>query len=238
MKKSYIAVLVILGLAIISWLLYIVARGEDIELAVKDPVIGSDNAAVTIEEFADFQCPACAAAAPTIKELLATFPTQVKLVYRDFPLTQIHPQAFEVAQGGLCVAQQGKFADFSEAMYENQAEWVNDSEKLATFMRVTVLGLEVDIQQWDECMASRASAKEVRRDMGEGTSRDVQSTPTFFIDGEKIENPPSLFAWIQLIEEKLRAKGLEPEKLMPQETAEETPEGENMEDGSMEEAAQ
>ena len=211
MKKPIIIVGVILGLAVVSWVLILIARGQSYELSFVDPVLGSEDAPVLIEEFSDFQCPACAASAPIVKEALTNYPTQVKFVYKDFPLASIHPQARPAAIGVLCAAQQGKFEEFHDSIFENQADWTTGGGNIQDYMSNLVDENEINRQEWEACISSRDAKKAVDANFDEGRSRGVNSTPTFFVNGTQITPPQSVFQWIQAIDKALEEKGIEPE---------------------------
>src|SRR5208283_1293688 len=85
------------------------------------PQRGPRDAPVTIVEFSDFQCPYCGSAAPVLKQLLATYPTQVRLVFRNLPLRTMHPQAIYAAQAGVCADAQGKFWEIHDVLFTRQS---------------------------------------------------------------------------------------------------------------------
>src|SRR4029079_8656742 len=97
------------------------ARRHTIEVPADDPPIGPASAPVTLIEFSDFQCPFCQRVAPTLKQIRATYGDRVRIVWKDFPLTQIHPQACDAAQAGNCAQEQGKFWEFHDQLFANQA---------------------------------------------------------------------------------------------------------------------
>ena len=213
MKNIVIGVLVVVGVAVLGWGLIFLARGEAYELTVFDPSIGPEDAPILIEEFADFQCPACAANFPIIADAIKEFPTQVRFVYRDYPISAIHPSALAAATGALCAAQQGKFNEFHDELFLKQAEW-EDQAGVTTIDNVLVelaLANELNVEDFNRCRDSRTAKKEVSSDFKEGNDREVTSTPTFFINGNKIETPGSVFGWIQAINKELDIKGIQSE---------------------------
>ncbi len=193
--------------------LTMLASGSGYDLAVKDPSSGTADAPVVIEEFADFQCPACKVAAAPIKEVLKAYPTQVRFVYRDFPIPG-HEHARVAAAAGLCAAQQEKFKPFYETVYGEQENWVAFDRAAFDAYLVSVAQkpeLNLDLADFNACRASRDAKREVENDYQEGISRSVDSTPTFFINGVKRAEVLSVFQWIQLINAELEKKGLQPE---------------------------
>ncbi len=214
MKKLYAIIGGLVGSVLIIWGLIFIAQGESYDLAIVDPAIGPNEAPILIEEFSDFECPACGANAPILKEALQEYPTQVKFVYKDFPLSSIHPQAREAAAGVLCAAQQGKFQEFHDGVFAEQSTWSGETGDITPYLATLVDEQGIDKAEWETCIASRQAKKAVDADFSEGRSRGVNSTPTFFLNGELVQTPQSVFQWIQLINTELEAQGLTPENAL------------------------
>ena len=216
------------------------ARGGTYEIAIQDPGKGPDEAPVLIEEFSDFECPACRANYRTISDLISQYPTQVKFVYKDFPLP-IHNQAQEAARGVLCAAQQEKFIVFHDAVFEDQPNWSAHSGDVGDLLNVLVGQEGMNQDDFDACTSSRDVKKAISADLLEGQNRGVSSTPTFFINGKKLEGGKSLFEWIQLVNEELEKKGLTPENELTESASDEAADEENTdatEEDSTEEATE
>lgn len=215
LKKGLVAGGVVLGLIAIAFVLILVARGGDYALTMTEPSIGPEDAPVLIEEFADYQCPACQASYKALKSLVSQYPTQVRFVYNDFPLP-IHDQAQKAARGVLCAGQQGKYWELHDAIFDQQTSWsTNGSDINDTFDGlVATQGLNKD--DFDACYTSRNVRNAISEDLIEGQNRGVNSTPTFFVNGKKIQGGQSLFQWIQLVNEELSKKGLTPENSLNQ----------------------
>jgi len=96
------------------------APRHTIEVAADDPSIGPASAPVTLIEFSDFQCPFCQRVAPTLKQVKQKYGDKVRVVWKDFPLTQIHPQAFKASEAAHCAAEQGKFWEYHDRLFANQ----------------------------------------------------------------------------------------------------------------------
>lgn len=209
-KQVLITIAVIAGAVLIVGGLLFVARGTSYALTVLDPQKGPDDAPILVEEFSDFQCNACAAAYTIIKEVAKQYPNQVKFVYRDFPLPS-HFDARPAAVGALCAAQQGKFFEFHDRIFDEQAKWSAPDGDIDGLISDLVGEFELDRVDFELCQDSRDARNAVQKDVNEGTDLGVNATPTFFVGGEKIENPGSLFSWMKLIDLKLEEKGLTPE---------------------------
>jgi protein-disulfide isomerase len=155
-----------------------------------DPMSGNPNAEITIIEFSDFQCPFCAKfhaqTLPLIKENYIKS-GKVNFVYRDFPITGIHPNAMPAALASECADDQGKFWEYRDMIFENQNIWknLNTPDAINTFQEyATKLGL--DSTEFDLCLGSAKYSQEVNNDLQEGQRYGVTGTPGFFVGNEKI----------------------------------------------------
>jgi len=169
------------------------------------PAKGPADAPVTIVEFSDFQCPYCSRVLPSIDEALATYPTQVRLVYRQFPLN-IHPNAQKAAEASLCAQEQGKFWEMHDAMFANQQQLAVDQLKA----KAAELGL--DAEKFNQCLDSGKYAPKIREDMTAGAAAGVNGTPALFVNGRFLNGAVPFSAIQKLIEDELARKGIEPKK--------------------------
>ena len=165
-----------------------------------DPVKGDANAPVEIIEFSDFQCPFCSRwysdALPQIqKEYIDT--GKVKLVYRDFPLSSIHPQATPAAEAAECAKEQGKFWEFHDKLFENQASLSTASYK----QWAQELGLNT--QQFNDCVDKKKYQSEVTKDYQDGQAAGVTGTPSFFVNGINIRGAQPFSAFKTIIDQEL-----------------------------------
>ena len=144
-------------------------------------ISGPEDAAVVIVEFSDFECPFCARLQPTLAEIRSAYGDQVRTVYRHFPLTEIHPNAWKAAEAALCARDQGAFVAMHHAMFEEQGAL--DEANLQGIAR----GLGLDGGAFDECLGSGRYASEVGADFDAGVAAGVAGTPTMFINGVKVE---------------------------------------------------
>ncbi len=145
------------------------------------PVKGSESASVTVTEYADFQCPACASAYTLInKPLEEKYAGKVRFEFRHFPLRAIHAYAYEAALASECAADQGKFWEFVEMNYVNQKDL--SSETLRAWG--TALGLDADL--YDRCIRSKIKDDVVMSDVEEGEKMGVEGTPSYFVNGQRI----------------------------------------------------
>lgn len=145
-----------------------------------DPFQGKTGAPVTVVMFSDFQCSACAATHPILQKVLAEYGDKVRFVVRDFPLQEIHKDAFLAAQAANAAHAQGKFFDFTEILYRNQ-----DALDAASLSRYAA-DAGLNVAQFELDLQSGKFAAEVRRDMAEGKSYGITETPTIFVNGVKV----------------------------------------------------
>jgi protein-disulfide isomerase len=145
-----------------------------------DPAVGfamgSPKAPVTIVEFSDFQCPFCRNVVPTLKQLLAKYPDRVRVVFRDFPIPSLHPDAPLAHEAARCAGEQGQFWPYHDLLFERTN--VN-----ATALKQYAADIKLDEKKFAECLDSGRARAAVSADMEEGTRLGVSGTPTFFING-------------------------------------------------------
>ena len=144
---------------------------------------GNPSAAVTVVEFADLQCPACQAAHSQITTpLLEKYGTQIRFTFKHFPLRSLHRYALEAAMAAECSADQGKFWEYVDQVYAEQKKL--DLDQLSVWAKA--LGLDQDL--FDRCMQTKIKRTTVLADYEEGQELGVTGTPTYFVNGEKIES--------------------------------------------------
>jgi len=168
-----------------------------------DPVKGSPDAPVTIVEFSEFQCPYCGLyVRETFPKIDETYVKtgKVKYVFRDFPLTSIHPNAQKAAEAAGCAAQQGKFWEYHDILFTHQ-----DALDVPSLKQYAA-DLGLDTAQFDACLDSGAMADEVAKDMADGQQYGVTGTPAFFVNGIKLTGAQPFEAFQELIEEELAKK--------------------------------
>jgi protein-disulfide isomerase len=166
---------------------------------VADHVIGPPNAAVTLVEYADFECPNCKQAAPVCKLLLERFAGRVRFVYRHFPLEEVHPHALLAAEAAEAAASQGKFWQMHDVLYENQ------SHLTLPDLHGYAKQLELDMRRFQTELKEHVHLQRVRDDEQRGRESGIRATPTFFLNGKICDVSFGLNALEQTIEAALRA---------------------------------
>lgn len=161
------------------------------------PARGPDSAKVTVVEFSDFHCPYCKRVQPTLTQLLAKYPKDVRLVYKHMPLDQLHPQARRAAEASWCAQQQGKFWEYHDVLY---AGGPDGSDQALTTV-ATRIGLNLPAYQ--QCMSAGQASAEVQKQVEEGAKYGVQGTPGFFVNGRFINGAVPLETFVRIVDEEL-----------------------------------
>ena len=158
-----------------------------------DPFLGPEDAKIVIMEFSDFQCPFCGESFPTIRQITSQYP-EIKYIYRDWPVEDVHPEARKASEAANCAHDQGKFWAYHDRLFQNQHSLTNSN--LITYARQT----GIEMQEFTECFNEGKFANEVEQDRLIGISLGVRGTPTWFINGEKVEGVIPQDGWDKLLE--------------------------------------
>jgi predicted DsbA family dithiol-disulfide isomerase len=163
------------------------------------PTKGPANAVVTIVEFSDFECPYCGGLYPTLKQVEKNYP-QIRIVYRQFPLANIHPHAQKAAEASLCANEQKKFWEFHDSMFSNQMELsVPDLKQRAVDMKL-------DTQAFNTCLDSGRHVAAIQADIQEGARNGVTGTPALFVNGRLLSGNQPYSEIRDVIEDELTRK--------------------------------
>lgn len=161
------------------------------------PSVGPDNAPITLVEFSDFQCPYCAQATPQIESLVKLYPSNVKLVFKQFPL-DFHPHAELAAEASLAAQKQGKFWPMHDALFASRDN----------LTRQNILALAqsngLDVKRFSADWDSAALRETVARDIEDGNQAGVEGTPTIFINGRKYNGVIDVSFLQPLIDDQLK----------------------------------
>jgi protein-disulfide isomerase len=143
-----------------------------------NPVLGPEDAPITLIEFSDIECPYCRRwHLEVFPQLRAAYPDQIRYVFRDFPLTSIHPKAVPAAVAAHCANEQGMYWEFNQKLFEMTAGLSSDA-----YLQYAA-DLNLDLNSFQECFESGRYEKEVLADMEWAANLGVRSTPTFFLNG-------------------------------------------------------
>ena len=167
------------------------------------PVLGPKDARITLVEFSDFQCPYCAIAAPEISALLKAFPTQIRLVFKQYPL-DMHPQAPQAAAASIAAAKQGKFWEMHDALFAHRT----DLTRSGLLANARALGL--DMAKFQADLDAPATKALVDADVSQGDKLGIPGTPTVFVNGARYNGPVNSIALRTVLEDRFKLQGPQP----------------------------
>ncbi len=179
---------------------------EPVVITKTDHVRGAQDGKVTLVEFGDFQCPACSAYESILRQILIDNKDTLKFSYRHFPLTQIHKNALIAAKASEAAALQGKFWEMHDILYDKQEEW-GGALNAREYIMVYANTLKLDSKKFSSDLESKVIEEKILAEYKEGVALGVLGTPTFFLNGKKIEsNPRNLAEFNTMIKNAANAK--------------------------------
>lgn len=201
MKQIIITILAVVGIVGAA---VVFGGGEDVASGQpSNNFYGQEEGIITVVEYADFECPACASFAPIVNQVKEQFKDQVRFEFRHFPLVQIHANAQAAHRAAQAAANQGKFWEMHDILFQRQTQWrtagttlnngtpITNGDPTQTFEEYArELGL--DVEQFRADAASSDTLATINADLELGKQADVTGTPTFIIDGEKIEDTSNI----------------------------------------------
>lgn len=211
MSKQFIAIVIACLLGLFG--IYTITAKKDsgtkdsssttTQSSLSNNVIGKNSKKVTLVEYGDFQCPACGQYHPIIKQLISEYQNDIQFQFRNFPLQQIHPNARAASRAAEAAAKQNKYWEMHDLLYEQQSGW-ESSSSTKTIFEGYAKQLGLNVQKFSTDFASEAVNKTINADYEEGNKQGVTGTPTFFLQGKKIENPQTLDAFKKLIDQAIK----------------------------------
>lgn len=175
------------------------------EASVSSHTQGAGNQGVTLVEYGDFECNACGTYYPIIEQVKQKYGDNITFQFRSFPLTQIHKNAMTAHRAAEAANKQGKFWEMYNLLYSQQQTWASASNA-ARIMEDFALQLSLNIDQFKRDLASETVNKIINADIAAGQQLGVNSTPTFFLNGKKLEPSPerSVDAFSKVIDEAIQ----------------------------------
>ena len=152
----------------------------EIAITDSDHIRGNKNASVNIIEFSDFQCPYCSSFHKTMQQVMKNYPDDVKWVYKHFPLDSIHPYARKAAEASECAAEQDKFWEYADKLFDNQSS-INQN-----YFSKAAGEIGLNTNQFDKCLDSGKYKSRVDADYQQGIKAGVRGTPGNFINGQSV----------------------------------------------------
>ncbi len=176
-----------------------------------DHVIGNPNAKVSLIEYGDFECPACGAYEPLVQQLINNFSSTVKFVFRNYPLTSIHPFAMVGAEAAEAAGMMGgpaKYWAMHNLLYAKQTEWstngnLTPAEVTSQYLNGYAQSLGLNVTTFDADMNSAQVSNKIQADITTGNAAQINHTPTFFVNLEQIPNPTSYGQFQTVLEQAL-----------------------------------
>jgi protein-disulfide isomerase len=165
-------------------------------VGARDHVQGAPGARRVLVEYGDYQCPYCGAAYPVVKRVQKELGAELRFVFRNFPLTNLHPRAAWAAETAEAVGAQGKYWEMHDFLFENQRSF-DDEGPFARFEEK----LKLDAPRVAREVARRAYAARIEEDFASGVRSGVNGTPTFFIDGVRYDGPAEFEALVAELRE-------------------------------------
>jgi protein-disulfide isomerase len=151
-----------------------------------DHIRGPNTAKVTLVEYSDFQCPACGQYEPILRDLASSYPNDLRIVYRHFPLTGLHPNAYPAAIASEAASKQGKFWEMHDMLFDRQSQWENATSTDAIFTEYAMnLGLKKD--QFVNDLSASDTIDRVGLDSTSAANAGLNATPTFFLNGKEAQ---------------------------------------------------
>ncbi|MDF1496606.1 MAG: thioredoxin domain-containing protein [Patescibacteria group bacterium] len=164
----------------------------------RDHIWGNADAAVTIVEYSDFECPFCGRHYATMKQIKETYPNDVRIVFRHFPLS-FHEEAQKAAEASECAADQGKFWEMYDKIFESNLA----GDMSVTKWKSIAAELGMDSTKFDKCLDSGEKASRVAEDLNEGSGAGVEGTPATFVNGQIISGALPFDSFKQIIDSEL-----------------------------------
>lgn len=162
-----------------------------------NPKKGAKEPVVQIIEFGDFECRHCAQLAKDLDVVVETYPDKVQVVWKDMPNTSTHPHAEQAAIAAHCAKRQGKFWPYHDQLFAQQ------SLLSQSLFRSVAQELNLNMDQFSQCMESQSTLPIVQRDLAEGLALGLNATPTLFIEGDRLVGQVSRQEVMQIVRQKL-----------------------------------
>lgn len=184
--------IIIVALAVIAIVGGAVVLSGDKESSLDEGTLsnnfyGQEDGIVTVTEYGDFQCPSCAQFYPIVSQIKEQFADQIRFEFRHFPLVQIHPNAQAAHRAAEAAGNQGKFWEMHDLLYERQQSWSSGTNPASVFESYAQ-EIALDMEQYRTEVSSSEILATINADVASGKDLDVTGTPTFFIDGQRIDD--------------------------------------------------
>lgn len=172
---------------------------EQVQATIRShsPTAGTPDAAVTVIAFIDFECPFCQAEYQTFKGVMDTYGPAARFVFKHFPIQSIHPDSFQASLAAACASEQKNFWSYYDLLFVNKQF---DQASLISYAKT----LKLDIAKFTTCLDTKKYTSAVETDLQDGVDLGVRGTPTYFVNGIKIEGAADRAVWDQVILKELK----------------------------------
>jgi protein-disulfide isomerase len=176
------------------------SKSSKSDVVLSQHIKGKGTTNVTLVEYGDYQCPYCQQYEATVEAVIAKYGDQIKFQFRNFPISSAHPNAFAAARAAEAADQQGKFWEMHDLLYatQNYQVWTRETDPNVTFQRYAKL-IGLNVAKFKTDFASSKVNNIINADLAEGTKLNVTGTPSFFLNGKKIEITNTIEAFEKII---------------------------------------
>lgn len=218
MSKQFWAVLVAIAVVLIGVAIFTNNKKADAPSSkgssgITHHVKGDDKAHVTLVEYGDYECPVCGLYFPIVEQVNQKYDGQIQFQFVNFPLVQIHQNAFAGARAAEAADLQGKFWEMHDALYKNQDQWANANSPISYF-QLYAEQIGINVNQFKTDFASSKVNDRINADLAQANKLGLNGTPTFFLDGKQLanaqlvdqNNEPTLDAFSKLLDAEIAKK--------------------------------
>ncbi len=188
--KGVVIAIAVLVVIVVAYAVYVnvFSTPKYPQAYIPKPYDGNSSAKVVITEYSDYQCPACGYAEPILRTLRSEYQDSVAFRYVNFPLVNIHKNAFKAAEAAECANDQGKFWEYHDKLFETQKAIQTDSLADPKFYYNLADSLGLDSSKFRQCLDSDAKKDTVMRDLQESMGKNLKGTPSFFVNNVSVED--------------------------------------------------
>lgn len=167
-------------------------------------VKGSTSLGITFVEYGDFECPYCGQYYPTLKQVEEKYKDKVQFQFRHFPLQNVHQNAFAASRAAEAAGLQGKFWEMHDILYVNQGAWASSQNPISVFKQYAQ-SIGINTKQFETDFASVKVNDTINADLAAGTKLKITGTPTFYVNGKKVEIPNSAESFDKVLQPLIEA---------------------------------
>lgn len=209
-KKRFWRNIVVVAIIVVVILIIIIIRAvlatdvETVSNTDNDPSVGNPNAKVIIREYSDFECPACRTSALSLEKVVPEYSAdELYYAYNDFPIIQLHKNAYEAALAAQCAYKQEKFWEYHDRLFLDQSSWKdleNPRDKFIAYAKA----LDLDSDMFSICYDEEQTKDLIEEDLNEARELDINSTPTYFVNSIRYVGAKDENGWRDLIDSFLK----------------------------------